>query len=119
MTITKFMMSTVVVTLVVSSTLITLTFPTVEYSVSWVLSRVLLGLLMLTLGSIQGLLITCRYPLGNKRHAAGVLCYATAIMVAIGLMILDLGTSYDPAAMWLAIFASWVLTVAGIYLNID
>lgn len=119
MMITRFMISGIVTMLVVSSTLVTLTFPTVEYSPSHILARVLSILLLLTIGAIQGLLITCRYPLGNKRHAAGVLCYATAIMVAIGLMILDLGTSYDPAAMWLAIFASWVLTVAGIYLNID
>ena len=119
MMITRFMISGIVTMLVVSSTLVTLTFPTVEYSPPHILARVLLVLLLLTIGAIQGLLITYQYPLGNKRHAAGVICYATAIMICICLMIIDLGTSYEPAAMWLAIFASWVLTVAGIYLNID
>lgn len=119
MTITRFMISGIVTMLVVSSTLVTLTFPTVEYSPPHILARVLSVLLLLTIGAIQGLLITCRYPLGNKRHAAGVICYATAIMICIGLMVLDIGTGYNLQPTRIAIFIAWILTIGGNYLNKD
>ena len=113
------MISAVVTTLVVASTLVTLTFPTVEYSATQILARILLVLLILLIGAIQGLLITCRYPLRTKRHAAGVVCYATSSMIAICLLILDLGISYNAFATKIAILSAWVLLIIGNYLNKD
>lgn len=117
MLITRFMISAVVTTLVLASTLVVMAFPTVDYSATQILARVLLLLLTLTIGTIQGLLITMRYPLGSKRHAVGAICYVVSVMIAICLLTLDLGTSYNFSATKFAAICAWVLLIIGNFLN--